>query len=182
MGRSAGPRVRLRGVSDYLGQISHGPRDPPVVYARPEEVVELAQLRRREVVALSDRLARVASEGRAKPWSAAGSILVSVGGGALIAAVPLLSSTERWDSWVVPTYAVAVVILFVLSALCWLAARTVRLERADSVAAIKIDLDRLLDAYDEPAPNDAKHSRCWRQMSCRPSCSRSVEKRAPIAN
>lgn len=128
--------------------------DPLLVYARPEEVAELAQLRRRELDVLSERMARVASEGRARPWAGAASAFVSVGLGALIAGVPLLSSTSSWDGWVVPSYAAAVGMSFVLACICWLAARAVRFERADSVAAIKNDLDRLLDAYEVEAPAD----------------------------
>jgi hypothetical protein len=76
--------------------------------------------------------------------------LASVGLGALIAGIPLLSSTSAWDKWVVPVYVACVGVTFVIAALCGLAARSALRERADSVEAVKSDLDGLLDAYEEP--------------------------------
>lgn len=99
---------------------------------------------------LSDRLARLKNAGHNRVWTNAGVTLLSVGLGALLAGIPLLSSTSHWDSWVMPVYASSVGVAFLLAGLCWLAARSIRRERADSVAAIKTDLDRLLDAYEEP--------------------------------
>lgn len=130
--------------------VPDAPGEPPIAYARPEAVVELAQVRRRELESLSERLARVGAVNRARPWSAAAGGLVSVGLGALIAGVPLLSSTSRWDAWVIPAYAAAIAVTFSVAAICGFAARGIRFERADSVAAIKGDLDALLDAYELP--------------------------------
>jgi hypothetical protein len=61
-----------------------------------------------------------------------------------------LSSTSDLDPWVVPVYWVAVALFFMLAGIFALAQRSVQQERADSVGAIKTDLDNLLGAYEEP--------------------------------
>lgn len=67
-----------------------------------------------------------------------------------MAGIPLLSSTSDLDPWIVPVYWVAVAAFFVFAGVFALAQRSVQQERADSVGAIKTDLDNLLGAYEEP--------------------------------
>jgi hypothetical protein len=97
----------------------------------------------------------VEERGHGEIWKNAAITLLSVALGAALAAIPLLSSTSHWDRWVVPTYCTTVCVAFLLSIVCGVAGRSVRRERADSVADIKADLDQLLDAYayreDDPA-------------------------------
>jgi hypothetical protein len=65
-----------------------------------------------------------------------------------VAGIPLLSSTASWDNWVKPVYAVSVGLALLVAAVCWLAGRSVKRERADSVSDIKGDLDKLLSGYE----------------------------------
>lgn len=123
----------------------------PVVAARPEDVAELGQLRRRELEVLSDRLGRVGVPEPGSRWSNAGVVSVSVALGGLVAGIPLLNSRSEWDSWVIPVYAGIVAVLLLVAGLCALAGRSVHEQHAESVAAIKTDLDRLLSAYEMTA-------------------------------
>jgi hypothetical protein len=84
--------------------------------------------------------------------------------GALIATIPLLNSQSHWDPWVLPTYIATVTMAFLLSGVCALAARTVRAERADSVADIKSDLDQLLEAYESPISEEETWANVLRQF------------------
>lgn len=130
---------------------------PPVVSARPEAVAELGQLRRRELEVLSDRLGRVDQPDRATRWTSAGVVWLSVALGALVAGIPLLNSRSNWDGWVIPVYASAIGVSLLIAALCGLAGRSVRRARAESVTAIKTDLDSLLSAYEVPDASPEVH-------------------------
>lgn len=121
-----------------------------VLHPKPEDVAELGRIRRRELQSLTDRLGRVEARPRSRVWNGAGAVLVSTSLGALLAGIPLLSSTADWDDWVIPVYAAAIGVALLVGGLCFRAARSMRDERADSVADIKTDLDRLLAAYEQP--------------------------------
>lgn len=82
---------------------------------------------------------------------------MSVALGALVALVPLLNSDSDWDSWIIPAYAALIGILLLVAGLCGWAGRSIQEQRAESVGAIKADLDRLLGAYEISTSGEDNH-------------------------
>lgn len=111
-------------------------------------MAELGRVRRRDMLNLSDRLGRLTEEGRGRWFGPAAGVLVGAGLGALVTGIPLLNSNENWDPWVIPLYLCATIVLFLFAGVCGLALRSVKAQRADSVASIKYDLDSWMAEYE----------------------------------
>lgn len=107
----------------------------------------LDRFREFELISLYQKVCQVPQRPKARPWTAAGGILVGAAIGALIAGIPLLNSSGEWDGWVKPVYAGAVVLAFLIAGMCFLCARHIRQERSTTMEEIKNDFRRLLEAY-----------------------------------
>jgi hypothetical protein len=116
------------------------------MYPSPEAIAEVRKMRYADLLTMSRRLERVACLGRAKWYASAAWACVGAGIGAALALIPLLGADL--DDWVMTAYICAVITLFIVSKLFAKAAEDVRDASADSVEAIKADLDILLNAYD----------------------------------
>jgi hypothetical protein len=98
-------------------------------------------VRIQELVELSERLGRLSRFDWARPFAAAGTLLL---GGAVGA---LLTGAELDDRWVL-------VSVFV-GAVCLVASLGVARERSESARAIKVDLDVMLATFEDQALIDA---------------------------
>lgn len=133
-----------------------GPVEPDETFTRrvlkpsEEAVTELSQVRRGDLQSLSSRLGALEKAPRSRKWNGAAVIFVSVALGSLVTGIPLLSQADV-TAPVLIAYIAAIVLCVALAVASGLAGRSLKDERADSVSAIKAELDRLLAAYpDEP--------------------------------
>lgn len=131
---------------------------PRVLEPKADQVAELGSVRRRDLVGLSQRLQRVEAPPRGRWFLVVAQLLLGAALGSAVAGIPLLSSTVDLDAWVRPTYIAATAACVVLAVVCFLAYRSTREQRADSITAIKEDLDGLLAAY-EPLPSESPPAR-----------------------
>jgi hypothetical protein len=105
--------------------------------------------------ALSRRLGRVDAARPGQSLATAGQVAAGAAVGAVVSGIPLLSSKEDWDAWILPAYLAVLVLLAVAAAAFLYAARSVRQARVESIGAIKEDLDALLEVYRfDPVPTD----------------------------
>ena len=130
---SAGPDTRLT---------------TPVLQPRPEAIQELAGMRHRELLVLSDRLGRMSN----KKWDRVftGLALLFAGGvlGGGFGLIPFLAAEHTKVQS--RAYVAAIVVAVAIAILCALASLAVKSEREDSCEAIKADLDKILGAYGDP--------------------------------
>jgi hypothetical protein len=127
------------------------PSDPPLLQPSQAAIAEMARVRHKDMLSLSERLGRVQRESRATPYdkAATGSFWAAIG--AVVAAIPLLGSAEDIELWSLLLYGVVIAMFFVVALICRLACRSITAERADSVKAIKGDLDGWIASYQEEA-------------------------------
>jgi hypothetical protein len=131
---------------------AYRPAAAPIVVPKPEAIAEMAGIRQSELQTISARLGRVCEPSRAR-WFAGAAVLAlggAVGGG--FGLIPFLSTTPAPSSSATILYAALVGVGLVAALLCGLAYRALHVERADSVGAIKEDLDRMLAAYEDTSP------------------------------
>jgi hypothetical protein len=130
--------------SRYVGGTAIGPVPPPavpVVHPDPNEIAELGQLRRREMVTISNCLGRFPKIPWGSIWAGLAAILIGAAAGGAVAALQMAPHTDKSVYWAIVG---AVLVVGLLTAL---AAYTTNAGRSESTAAIKADLDTLLAAY-----------------------------------
>lgn len=113
----------------------------------------LERFREFELIALYRKVCRVPERPRSRPWVNASGIFFGAGLGGLLAGIPLLSSSQEWDPWVVPVYGVVTAATFVIAGICLLSARSIQGERSANLGEVRDEFRELLMAY-EMDPDD----------------------------
>lgn len=107
----------------------------------------LERFREFELVALYRKVCRVPERPRSRPWVSASGIFFGGGLGGLLAGIPLLSSSQEWDPWVVPVYGVVTAATFLIAGICLLCARSIQGERTANLGEVRDEFRELLMAY-----------------------------------
>lgn len=108
------------------------------IHPDPDDIAEYAKLRRREMESISERLGRLPKIPWSQIWGGIAAIAIGGAVGAALAALQMNPATNKGIYWGIVGGTIA------LGFLAGFAAYTTHDERADSVRAIKDDLDRLL--------------------------------------
>jgi hypothetical protein len=115
--------------------------------------VEVSDLRLEELRVFERRLEHLSDQPHGRYWRPFGWTLIGASLGGVVAGIPMFGSDQDWSAWVLPVYAVAVVVLFVIGLLALLAAKTTEGERGDSLTALKEEYRTMLNSWrgpDEP--------------------------------
>lgn len=108
------------------------------IHPPAEDIAEHAKIRKREMAPISERLGRLPKIPRARIWAGIAAVLYGGVFGGVLAALQMGPNTNKVIYWMVVGGS------FLLALVASAAAATTHGERADSVHAIKTDLDRLL--------------------------------------
>lgn len=125
----------------------------------PEAVAELSKLRRRDLLSISKRLGRLKSRSWGRWFAAVGLALFGavIGGG--FGLIPFLGADPGPSDTGKIAYFALMLIALILAVVCGLATLATEDERADSIAAIKEDLDDLLGAYKSTGSEETASAR-----------------------
>lgn len=121
------------------------PPERPLIHPGAQAVGEVTGMRLRDLRHYSKRLGRLQHPPKGRPWEIVALLLGGAAAGGAIGGIPVAGTGVE------PVYWAVVIATALVAGLCWLAGRTARQERAESVSAIKEDFDDFLDAY---APHD----------------------------
>jgi hypothetical protein len=121
-------------------------RNPLVLEPKASRTVELGKLRRSELESISDRLGRMSRIQWDRFWYAAAGVFLGagLGGGFALLAVESPTTSQLHRVWFGITAAVFIALV------CFLAGLSTKSQRDDSIAAIKMDLDKIWNAYPLP--------------------------------
>lgn len=105
----------------------------------------MVKMRRRELLGISKRLGRVDNKPRGRGWEIAATLLIGGVLGGAFGLLPFLDQTPNPGTVDRLIYFGLLGFGVLLARLCWRAAKDTDGERADTVAAIKEDLDQLME-------------------------------------
>ena len=121
------------------------PPSTPEIHPPADDIAEHRKIRKREMASISERLGHLPKVPRSQVWGALAAILFGGAVGGAIAALEMSPHTNKVIYWLV------IGGIFLGGALAAGASLTTHEERADSITAIKADLDRLLVEGDNPS-------------------------------
>jgi hypothetical protein len=147
LGRPSAPTVSPPEVAsnDMATEPAIAPGTEPAWRADPAQVAEVRDMRRRELMTISRRLGRLDRRPRGQLYDWAGTLLLggAVGGG--FGLIPFLEQKPNPDTVDRLIYFGLLGVAVLVAYVCFRAARDARAERADTVVAIKEDLDELME-------------------------------------
>lgn len=141
----AGSGDSVAGKNETFSRGEAGARPSRAPSASFERTLE--RFREFELVALYRKICRVPERPRSRPWATASGIFFGAALGALFAGIPLVSSDQKWDPWIIPVYGTATGVAFLLAGLCLLCARSIQEERSANIGEVKEEFRELLRAY-----------------------------------
>jgi hypothetical protein len=119
--------------------------EEPTWHPDPAQIATMVKMRRRELLSISRRLDRVKNKPRGRAYEIAATLLVGGVIGGAFGLLPFLAQRPNPDTVDRFIYFGLLGVGLLLARVCWRAASDMSEERTDTVAAIKEDLDHLLE-------------------------------------